>query len=72
MKNFIETALIIEKHFKHSKSAYTCAFMALELAPYFEKLAWMEANCPDVVAATILHDYEGLKSDDDYFIPRLA
>jgi len=72
MENFIETALIIEKHFKPSKGAYTCAFMAMELAPYYTKLAWLDANEPSLVAATILHDYQGLKSDCDHFVPRLA
>jgi hypothetical protein len=72
MKNFIETALIIEKYFKPSKSALDCAFMAMELAPYYTKLALLDANYPEIVAETILHDYQGLKSDDDYFVPRLA
>ena len=57
---------------KPSKSALECVYMAMELAPYYTKLAWLEANCPDEVTATILHDYQGLKSDDDYFVPRLA
>jgi hypothetical protein len=72
MKNFVETALIIEKHFKSSKSAVACAFMAMELAPYYTKLAWLDANHPEIVAETILHDYQGLKSDCDHFVPRLA
>jgi hypothetical protein len=72
MQNFIDTLIIIEKYFKPSMGAYTCALMAMELAPYFEKLACLEANYPDEVKATILHDYQGLKSDDDYFVPRLA
>ena len=72
MKNFIETALIIEKHFRATKSAHTCAFMAMELAPYYEKLALLDANNPSLVVPTILHDYNGLRSDDDFFVPRLA
>jgi hypothetical protein len=72
MQNFIDTLIIIEKHLKPSKSALECVYMAMELAPYFEKLACLEANYPDEVKATILHDYQGLKSDDDYFVPRLA
>jgi predicted HD phosphohydrolase len=72
MENFINTLIIIEKHFKPSKSAYTCAFMAMELAPYYTKLAWLDANEPSLVAATILHDYQGLSSDIDDFLPRLA
>jgi surface antigen len=72
MQNFIDTLVIIERHLKPSKSALECVYMAMELAPYFEKLAWLEANYPNEVKATILHDYQGLKSDDDYFVPRLA
>jgi hypothetical protein len=72
MENFINTVLIIEKYFKPSIGAYTCACMAMELAPYYEKLALLEVNNPSLVHETILHDYEGLRSDNDYFIPRLA
>ena len=72
MENFIDTLVIIEKHFRATKSAHTCAFMAMELAPYYEKLTLLDANNPSLVVPTILHDYEGLKSDNDYFIPRLA
>ena len=79
MENFINTLVIIEKHFRATKSAYTCAFMAMELAPYYEKLALLDANNPSLVVPSIsnhllpiLHDYEGLKSDDDFFLPRLA
>jgi hypothetical protein len=72
MQNFIDTLIIIEKYFKPSMGAYTCALMAMELAPYYEKLALLEANNPNIVADTISHDYVGLRSDDDYFVPRLA
>jgi hypothetical protein len=72
MENFINTVLIIEKYFKSSMGAYTCACMAMELAPYYTKLALLDANNPSLVVTTILHDYEGLRSDDDFFLPRLA
>ena len=71
-KNLLPTLAIIEKHFKVEKSALACVYIALEMAPYYEKLALLDANNPSLVVPTILHDYEGLKSDKDYFIPRLA
>jgi hypothetical protein len=44
----------------------------VEFLAYYEKLALLEVNNPSLVHETILHDYEGLRSDNDYFIPRLA
>ena len=72
MTNLIPTLEIIEKYFRHEKGQYWCAYASMELAPYYEKLARLEANNPGLVAGTILHDYNGLKSDDDFFLPRLA
>jgi hypothetical protein len=72
MKNLIPTLEIVEKYFRHEKSQYWCAYASMELAPYYEKLARLEANNPSLVYETILHDYNGLRSDDDHFLPRLA
>lgn len=72
MENFINTLVIIEKHFKVEKGQYWCAYASMELAPYYEKLARLEANNPSLVYETILHDYNGLRSDCDFFVPRLA
>lgn len=72
MKNLIPTLEIIERYFRHEKKQHWCAYVAMELAPYYEKLARLEANCPHLVYETILHDYNGLRSDDDHFLPRLA
>ena len=79
MKNFIPTLAIVEKYFRHEKGQYWCAYASMELAPYYEKLARLEANNPSLVVPSIsnhllpiLHDYNGLKSDDDFFVPRLA
>jgi hypothetical protein len=72
MKNLIPTLEIVEKYFRHEKSQHWCAYASMELAPYYEKLARLEANNPSLVADTILHDYNGLRSDDDFFLPRLA
>ena len=72
MTNLLPTLAIVEKHFKVEKSAYWCAYVSIELAPYYEKLARLEANNPSLVCETIPHDYYGLKSDDDFFVPRLA
>jgi hypothetical protein len=72
MENLLPTLAIVEKHFKVEKSAYWCAYVSIELAPYYEKLARLDANNPSLVVGTILHDYYGLKSDDDFFVPRLA
>jgi hypothetical protein len=43
----------------------------MELAPYYSKLALLDCNNPSLVVPTVLHDYQGLKSDIDNFIPRL-
>jgi hypothetical protein len=72
MENFIPTLIIVEKYFKQSNSALTCTFMAMDLAPYYTKLAWLDANRPEIVKETMLHDINGLKSDCDHFVPRLA
>lgn len=72
MENFIPTFLIVEKYFKVEKSAYWCGYVSTKLAPYYNKLAQLEANNPSLVYETILHDYNGLQSDCDHFVPRLA
>lgn len=72
MTNLLATALIIEKYFKSTKSAWECTFMAMELEPYYEKLALLDVLAPHQVAETILHDYHGLRSDCDHFVPRLG
>ena len=79
MKNLIPTLEIVEKYFRHEKSQHWCAYASMELAPYYEKLARLEANNPSLVVPSIsnhllpiLHDYNGLRSDDDFFLPRLA
>lgn len=72
MENFIPTFLIVEKYFKVEKSAYWCGYVAMKLAPYYEKLARLEANNSSLVYATILHDYNGLQSGCAHFLPRLA
>ena len=72
MTNLLPTKAIVEKYFKNEKSNYWIAFASIELAPYYEKLVRLESNCPELVADTILHDYNGLKSGDEFFLPRLA
>lgn len=72
MTNLLPTLEIVEKYFKHEKGQYWCAYASMELAPYYEKLARLDTNCPHLVAETIIHDYNGLKSDCDFFVPRLA
>ena len=72
MENFISTLIIIEKHFKPSKSALACVYIAMELAPYYTKLALLDANNPSLVVPTVLHDYNGLQSDCDNFQPKLG
>lgn len=72
MKNLIPTLEIIKKHFKSTKPAWECTFMAMELEPYYKKLAQLDANNPSLVYETILHDYNGLRSDCDHFVPRLG
>ncbi len=71
MENFIDTLIIIEKHFKASKGSLDCVYMAMELAPYYEKLALLDSINPSLVVPTVLHDYKGLSEDIDGFLPRL-
>lgn len=72
MENFIETYEIVEKHFKYEHSAFWRVCVAFKIAPYYENLAKLDANNPSLVYATILHDYNGLLTEDEYFLPRLA
>jgi hypothetical protein len=72
MENFIDTLIIIEKHFKPSKSALACVYIAMELAPYYTKLSLLDAYNPALIVPTVLHDYNGLKSDCDNFQPKLG
>ena len=72
MENFIPTFLIVEKYFKVEKSQYWRGYVAMKLTPYYEKLAQLDANNPSLVYETILHDFNGLESDCDFFVPRLA
>jgi hypothetical protein len=72
MDNTLKTLQIIEKHLRSQYSFLACIYIAQKLAPYYENLAWLEANFPSQVKETILHDYEGLKANDEHFLPRLA
>lgn len=38
----------------------------------FDKLVALDKNCPDLVGETLIHDYNGLKTEDEFFLPRLA
>jgi hypothetical protein len=44
----------------------------MELEKYYDKLKWMDDNCPEAVFMTIIHDYVGLNNQDEYFLPRLS
>jgi hypothetical protein len=46
--------------------------MAVEIAPYYEKLAFLDANYPELVRETIEHDYKGLRTNNEYFVPKLS
>lgn len=72
MENFIQTYAIVKKYFKHEHSAWWCGHVSMKLEPYYEKLAMLEANNPSLVYGTILHDYNGLQSEDEHFLPRLS
>ena len=44
----------------------------LDMKINFDKLVSLDKNCPDLVAETLIHDYNGLKTEDEFFLPRLA
>lgn len=72
MENFIQTYSIVKKYFKHEHGSYWCGYVSMKLEPYYEKLAMLDANNPSLVYETILHDYNGLISEDQHFLPRLS
>ena len=71
MDNTLKTLLIVDKYLTADFSVLACIHIAQALAPYYDNLAWLDANFPSQVKATIMHDYEGLKADNGLFIPRL-
>ncbi len=71
MENFSKTLVIVYKHLGSENSFLACYHIASKIAPYYENLAWLDANFPSQVKATIMHDYEGLKTDNGLFVPRL-
>jgi hypothetical protein len=72
MKNLIKTQIIVEKYFRKTESAMACLYIAIELVPYYENLKRLDENYPELVRETIEHDYMGLRTDNEYFVPRLG
>jgi hypothetical protein len=72
--NILKTLAIVERYLKKDHSFMGCIHIAqtLDMKINFDKLVALDKNCPDLVAGTIIHDYNGLKTKDEFFLPRLA
>jgi hypothetical protein len=72
--NILKTIAIVEKHLRKNHSFMGCIHIAqtLDTKINFDKLVALDKNCPDLVAETLIHDYNGLKTEDEFFLPRLA
>jgi hypothetical protein len=72
--NIVKIVEIVEKHLRKDHSFLACIHIAqtLDTKIDFDKLVSLDENCPDLVAGTIIHDYNGLKTEDEFFLPRLA
>ena len=70
--NTIETFEIVDKHLGKTHSILVCIHIAQTLNDYYNKLKKLDEYCPEIVAETIIHDYKGLRSGDEFFLPRLA
>ena len=72
--NILKTLAIVEKHLRRYHSFMGCIHIAqtLDTKINFDKLVALDKNCPDLVAETLIHDYNGLKTKDEFFLPRLA
>ena len=72
--NILKTLAIVEKYLRKDQSFMGCIHIAqtLDMKINFYKLVSLDKNCPDLVAETLIHDYNGLKTEDEFFLPRLA
>lgn len=70
-KQTFETILNFIKE-NTSKTALQCIDIALELNDYSSSLLELiNTGNRNVAMETIAHDYNGLKSNDEHFLPRL-
>jgi hypothetical protein len=69
-----DTLLIIEKYVGDLASPRTQMDIAVKLCPYIDNLKELvnNAETPLIIIETIAHDYNGLREDDEDFLPRLA
>jgi hypothetical protein len=72
--NILKTLAIVERYLRKNHSFMGCIHIAqtLDTKIDFDKLVALDKNCPDLVAETLIHDYNGLKTEDEFFLPRLA
>ena len=72
--NILKTLAIVERYLKKEYSFMGCIHIAqtLDTKINFDKLVALDKNCPELVAETLIHDYNGLKTEDEFFLPRLA
>jgi hypothetical protein len=72
--NILKIVEIVEKHLRKDHSFLSCIHIAqtLDMKINFDKLVSLDKNCPDLVGETLIHDYNGLKTEDEFFLPRLA
>jgi hypothetical protein len=72
MQNFKQTFEIVNKHLQKTHGRLLIVDISMALEKYYDKLKWMDDNCPEAVFMTIIHDYVGLNNQDEYFLPRLS
>ena len=76
MKNLQKTLDIVMYHFPSVHGNITIWDITQTLEPYAEKLIELHELFKNeqstIVRDTIMHDYNGLKSKDENFIPRLS
>jgi hypothetical protein len=64
---------IVCQHFINDVHVETLVDMANTLAPYAERLVELNATAEEwEVGSIIIHDYCGLSTNDEFFVPQLS
>jgi len=76
MENFKKTFAIVLHHFDNELDRLKIIDIAFYLEPFADKLEELNnlfaSQESSIIRATIIHDYNGLKSKDEDFCPRLS
>ena len=68
-----DTLTIVEEFVGGIANARTQMDIAVKLCPYIDNLKKLVKESPSAVVETIVHDYVGLRDEEDEdFLPRLA